>query len=130
VSNDSFSFPTAAAKSDANKDPTMSNPTTMPPQKEMTGTADAGSRGGDLLGRAVDTAHDTIDRLADRAAPHVGKLEEGMHGAGDLLHERADHLQQIGAEWMDDVRTSVREHPLAAVGIALAAGMLIARLSR
>jgi ElaB/YqjD/DUF883 family membrane-anchored ribosome-binding protein len=92
-------------------------------------TSSTGPRG-DLLGRVVSTAHETIDRLADRAAPHVARLEGGMHDAGDMLHERTDQMRDIGSEWVDSVRTSVREHPMAAVGLALALGMVVARLSR
>jgi ElaB/YqjD/DUF883 family membrane-anchored ribosome-binding protein len=79
--------------------------------------------GADLLNRVVQGAHQTIDRLAETAAPHVDRLEHGMGSAGEGLHQRAD-------EWTDGLRTTVREHPLAAVGAALALGVLVARLAR
>lgn len=86
-------------------------------------TATAKATGGDLLNRVVQGAHETIDRLAETAAPHVERLEQNLGGASDKLHEQAD-------EWTDTLRTTVREHPLAAVGAALALGMLVARLAR
>jgi ElaB/YqjD/DUF883 family membrane-anchored ribosome-binding protein len=93
-------------------------------------STNGGSSGDDLLGRVVKGAHDTIDRLADTAAPHVHRLQEGMAHANDSLHSRADHVREVGDEWADSLRTTVREHPLAAVATALALGMLISRISR
>jgi ElaB/YqjD/DUF883 family membrane-anchored ribosome-binding protein len=124
VSNESYSFPTAAGGSEADMDHAATSR-----DADVQRQSNGGARS-ELLGRVVQSAHSTIDRLADRAAPHVGKLEEGVHDAGDLLHQRADQMREIGDEWFDEVRASVREHPLAAVGIALAVGMLLARMSR
>jgi ElaB/YqjD/DUF883 family membrane-anchored ribosome-binding protein len=84
----------------------------------------------DVLGRVVENAHHTIDRLADRAAPHLGRLEEGVAGAGDRMHERADRLREAGDEWLEETRSSVRAHPLTAVGIAVVVGMMLGRMSR
>lgn len=82
----------------------------------------------DLIGRIAQSAHETIDRLAESAAPHVNRLQESL--SGDALHQRADDMREWRDEWTESVRTTVRENPLAAVGVALAVGMLIARLSR
>lgn len=82
-----------------------------------------------LLDRVVDGAHQTIDRLAERAAPRVAQLEQTVHGAGDTLQQRAGQARDVGDEWLESMRTSVREHPVAAVGIALAVGVLIARMT-
>ena len=82
----------------------------------------------DLIGRIAQSAHETIDRLAETAAPHVNRLQENL--SGDALHQRADEMREWRDEWTDSLRSSVRENPLAAVGVALAVGFLIARLSR
>lgn len=128
-------FPTSSSassspSSDMTADDLSGGPGSMEPSTPS-GTAPAanGSRGSDLLHRVVNTAHQTIDRLADKAAPHVSKLEGGVGGAGDMLSQRADQVRDMSDEWMESCRTSVREHPLAAVGIALVAGMLLARLA-
>jgi ElaB/YqjD/DUF883 family membrane-anchored ribosome-binding protein len=123
---ESIPFPTAAGS-------TSSDAANMtPPHDDLpngANTVKGQARGADLLGRVVDTAHQTIDRLADRAAPAVGKIEDGVYGAGDALRERADQIRDVGGEWVDSMRTSVREHPVAAISIALAVGMLLARMS-
>ena len=74
-------------------------------------------------------AHQSIDRLAESAAPRLGRLEQSMTGAAEALQARGEHLRETGDEWAESLRTSVREHPLAAIGVAVAVGMLIARLT-
>jgi ElaB/YqjD/DUF883 family membrane-anchored ribosome-binding protein len=83
-----------------------------------------------LLDRVVQGAHETIDRLADSAAPHVQRLQQGMASASDSLHERADLARETGDEWAESLRGTVRDNPLAAVAAALVAGVLIARLTQ
>lgn len=86
--------------------------------------------GSEVLERVVQGAHQAIDSLAETAAPHVQRLEEGLHSAGGTLHTRVDQAREIGDEWADSLRVTVRENPLAAVATALAVGVLIARLTR
>jgi hypothetical protein len=81
---------------------------------------------GEMMSRVVSGAHHTIDRLAESAAPHVDRLQH----MGDDVHQHADHLRQVGDEWTQSMRTAVRDHPLAAVAVALALGVLIARVTR
>jgi len=86
--------------------------------------------GTDLLARVVQSAHQTIDRLADSAAPHVHKLEEGVSSASELVGERAVQARDTGEEWVESVRSTVRDNPLAAIATAVAVGLLIARITR
>jgi ElaB/YqjD/DUF883 family membrane-anchored ribosome-binding protein len=88
----------------------------------------AGSSGtaSDMMSRVVSGAHHTIDRLAESAAPHVDRLQ----ATGEDLTQRAEHLRHVGDEWTESMRSTVRDNPLAAVAVALALGMLIARVTR
>ena len=115
-------LPGATAATDATP------PDTPSPATPWTGTASDAEEPretapGDLLNRVVQGAHETIDRLAETAAPHLDRLQRNVDGAGVRLHERAD-------EWTDGLRTTVRANPVMAVATALALGMLIARLAR
>lgn len=83
-----------------------------------------------LLERVVAGAHATIDHLADSAAPHVNRLTESLHGTGNRVHDSAGQLRESGGEWAESLRSTVREHPLAALGAALAVGLLVAKLWR
>jgi ElaB/YqjD/DUF883 family membrane-anchored ribosome-binding protein len=90
---------------------------TMPADPPLKTTQD------DMLSRVVQGAHQTIDRLAETAAPHVQRLQEGVG-------TRAEHVKEVGDEWAESLRCTVRENPLAAVATALALGVLIARLTQ
>lgn len=68
-----------------------------------------------LMNRVVQSAHDTIDRLADSAAPTVAQLSE---------------LRLTRDEWSRSLRDTVRSKPLVSVAAALALGALIARITR
>jgi ElaB/YqjD/DUF883 family membrane-anchored ribosome-binding protein len=102
------------------------SPTTeMPAPVAHTG-ATAPPSGEDLMARVVAGAHHTIDRLAESAAPHVERLQE----AGSHVGVQAEHLRDLGDEWVQSLRTTVRENPMTALAVAVAAGMLLARVAR
>ena len=85
----------------------------------------AGSSG--AFERVVEGAHRTVDRLAETA----GGLREGIDAdaAAGSLNDRLDEFRALGDEWADSLRSTVREHPLAALAAAVAVGVIIARAS-
>jgi ElaB/YqjD/DUF883 family membrane-anchored ribosome-binding protein len=91
-----------------------------------TSAADSNER----VARVAQGAHDTVDRLAEKAAPAVQKLESTVAHANEALHAQMNRAREVGDEWTDNLRGTVREHPLASVAVALAAGMVLARLTR
>lgn len=95
-----------------------------PSGPDSAGAGDAG-----VLDRVVQTAHQTIDRLAGAAEPHVRQMQEGFSSAREMLQARAGEAREAGEEWTESLRTTVREHPIAAVATALALGVLVARLT-
>jgi len=98
--------------------------------KTANGSAASSTAAVDMVNRAADKAHATIDRLATAAAPRAQQLQKSLEDTNELLHDRAERLRMTGNEWCDSLRSNVREHPLMAVGTALAVGLLIARLTR
>lgn len=96
------------------------------PPPDAAGTAASN----EMFERLVRGAHETIDRLADKAAPHVQRLQQGIDSAGEQIHAGSDELREVSGEWADSVRAVVRANPLTAVATALAVGILIARLTR
>lgn len=123
-------FPTSSAETAQPSSPDFARTSPMPGTDSALadGTHDTAARTDDLIGRIAQSAHETIDRLAETAAPHVNRLQESL--SGDVLHQRADQVRELRDEWTESLRETVRENPLAAVGIALAVGVLIARLTR
>lgn len=103
-------------------------------------TPDSGDEGGmpparaaleeDRFGTLAQSAHEQIDRLADSAAPHLQRLQNGVQAAGDSLRQTAAQALETGEEWTESLRCTVRERPLTAIAAATLLGLLIGRLSR
>ncbi len=85
---------------------------------------------GEWLDRWVDRAHAGIDRLAGVVGPRLQRLQDGMRATGGSLRRRAGQVRDEGEEWTQSLRDTVREHPMRAIAVAAALGLLIARASR
>jgi ElaB/YqjD/DUF883 family membrane-anchored ribosome-binding protein len=68
------------------------------------------------MDRVAQSAHSTIDRVASAAT----------HAADQFTDGRLAHTAH---EWRASTAAYVREHPLTAIGIAVAAGYLLSRLT-
>ena len=80
--------------------------------------------------RVAETAHDVIDRAADKAEPVEQDLRERAAKAGEKLETtRANAGEQVEKS-VANLESFVRERPVAATGIAFAAGALAAILLR
>jgi ElaB/YqjD/DUF883 family membrane-anchored ribosome-binding protein len=69
--------------------------------------------------RVSDGAHRAVDQAADR----VGAM-------ADRFGEKADELMEMKEDWVEAARSYVRDHPVAALGIALATGYVLSALMR
>jgi ElaB/YqjD/DUF883 family membrane-anchored ribosome-binding protein len=67
------------------------------------------------LDRLTQSAHSTIDRVTAAASSAADRLTDGQ-------------LAHTAQEWRAQTTTYVREHPMTAIGIALAAGYVLSRL--
>jgi ElaB/YqjD/DUF883 family membrane-anchored ribosome-binding protein len=131
---------TTAGNATANSPfPTSSaSPATPAPSatvNEVANKADAAvdkgaAAGHDMLNKVVQGAHQAIDRMAETAAPAVQRVQDGVHAASDALSQRAHDARELGDEWCESLRCTVRDNPLTAIATALAVGVLIARLTR
>jgi ElaB/YqjD/DUF883 family membrane-anchored ribosome-binding protein len=99
--------------------------TSMLPNAERSAPAESS-----LLKNAVKGAHDTIDRLAERAAPAVHQLGENLTAAEGALQTQVHQLRETREEWVKGVRSAVRGKPLTFIATAFAMGVLIARVTR
>ena len=93
-------------------------------------STDAPATDSELVSRATQSVHETVDRIAEKAAPVVQKLESSVAQASESAHDQINRARELGDEWTDHLRGTVREHPLASLMVALAAGVLLSRLSR
>jgi len=71
------------------------------------------------IDRMSQTAHDTIDRASQAAA-----------SAYERVSAKGEEFMQMHEDWIDAAREYVREKPLQALGIAVAAGYLLHMITR
>lgn len=101
------------------------------------------SDGSRTLARTVDQAstgaHDVIDKISDAAHPVVDRISSGMHVAIDkvagaagqateTLGVKGAQLKNAQVRALEQCRGYVRDNPVKAVGIGMAAGFLLSRL--
>ena len=81
------------------------------------GSADAALNFAPVVERVAAGAHDAVDKAASAAK-----------AAAKLLEKKGDVLKVAQERYLEGCRDQVRENPLAAVGIALAAGVVLSFL--
>jgi ElaB/YqjD/DUF883 family membrane-anchored ribosome-binding protein len=75
--------------------------------------------GTDHIERVSSTAHDAVDRVAQTASQYA-----------ERFGEQAEALMEMKDNWVEGARDYVREHPIAALGMAVAAGYVLSMLMR
>lgn len=83
---------------------------------------------GNAVDRAAQGVHQMIDRVAEKAGPAVDRLRGNVSSATQAMHSGVDTLSGLPPRWVATSRACVRDHPLASVGVAVAAGVLLSRL--
>lgn len=84
-------------------------------------------------------AHDTITSVSDAAGPAVERVASGAHQvvdrvagvatrAAETLGVKGEQLKSAEKKLMEGAREYVNQHPVASLGIAMAAGYLLSRL--
>jgi ElaB/YqjD/DUF883 family membrane-anchored ribosome-binding protein len=72
---------------------------------------------GPVVDRVAAGAHDAVDKAAGAAT-----------AAARALDKKGAELKNLQARYLDGCREQVRDHPLAAIGVAVAAGFLLSIL--
>jgi len=73
--------------------------------------------------KQIERVSDGAHRVVDQTASRVGAI-------ADRFGEKADELLEMKEDWVETTRTYVRDHPVAALGIALAAGYVLSAIMR
>ena len=60
----------------------------------------------------------------------IEHISEGAQEAIERFGEKAEEWLELKDTWVDGAREYVREHPIAALGIAAAAGYVLSMLMR
>ena len=71
------------------------------------------------IDRASGTAHEAVDRIAQTASAYA-----------ERFGEKAEEWLEMKDNWVEGAREYVREHPVAALGVAVAAGYILSMIMR
>ena len=96
---------------------------------------------GSTIERAGKELHGAIEGVTQAAQPALDRLSEEAHAVVDRLAEaatdaqavvvgRGEQLGRAGRRASHSARSMISDHPLSAVGIAVAAGFLLSRFVR
>ena len=77
-----------------------------------------------------DSKSETINRIATSAHQTVDRIAHGADSALQSLRGGSENWKETGDQSLERVQTYVREKPLTAIGMAMAAGFLLSRLIR
>ncbi len=78
--------------------------------------------------KASDRAHDTVDSLADRAAPAEERLREGAERSGGQARDVGEDMRRSSEDFMETINGYIRDNPMTAVCLAFAAGTILTAL--
>lgn len=112
---------------------------TRTPMSTNRGNGQDGNQPDHGVDGATSAAHDTIESVSDAAKPALDNLVSGAHGAvdragvavsnaADALGEKGEQLSANTQKALENTEGYVREHPLASIGMAVAAGYVLSRL--
>ncbi len=98
--------------------------------KPKTNSTTASKTDPSTVQRVATAVHGAVDNAVEKAEPMEQKLRDQANKAGETLEARqaaaSDKMQQS----LQDVEKFVKERPVAATGIAFAAGVLAAVILR
>lgn len=78
--------------------------------------------------KAASAAHEAVDRAAESAGKAEERLREAAAAGEQRLRETGEEARVVAERALDHVREYTKENPLAAAGIAFAAGVIFSRL--
>lgn len=100
----------------------------MEPTDKSTSTVSGNGHAERTKQRAQATAHDTVDRAARGVHDTVDRLADVAGRTASSLGEKGEQFSETKERWVAQTRTYVQTHPVASIGIAVAAGFLLSRL--
>ncbi len=71
---------------------------------------------------------DTLDKLSNMAEDVADKISHTAHQTADTVGEKSGQLLDMEQKALKNCRASIRDYPIASVGVALAAGFILAQL--
>ena len=97
--------------------------TTKASTKPMDEDAPITSRMADQISNGIDEVARKASRFTERLRENGSALNDELSAAGERFGDGAKRFGSVASE-------QIRAHPLAAIGIAVAAGVIVSRLMR
>jgi len=94
-----------------------------------TGMQGSSQSGAGTVDKLAEQASAGLSRLSDTAHQTMGRVSQAASQAASRLSDKGLELYDMQSEYVETARTYVRQHPIAAIGIAIAIGLLISRLT-
>ncbi|WNO61602.1 DUF883 domain-containing protein [Rheinheimera sp. MMS21-TC3] len=91
---------------------------------------DVNEFGSPLTEKAAAAAHHAVDAMSTKAANAEETIRKTASESSEAWHQRQEQLQQQLESGYQRTRTFASENPVAAAGIAFAAGVLLTALLR
>jgi len=82
------------------------------------------------MAEAKRSTDNTIDRMSQSAHDAVDKAASVAGSYAERVSAKGDQLLEMRDDWMGTARDFIRENPLQALGIAVAAGYLLHMITR
>src|SRR5262245_30442142 len=113
----------------------------MESKGDESSTEDLATSADRALDEVTVTAHERVNQMSEAAGPLVERMASTAHAAIDTvagaaadaaytLGTKGEQLSDAQAKLIEAARDYVRERPIAALGIAVAAGWVLGRLMR
>lgn len=93
-------------------------------------TASAHESASPLTEKAASAAHQAVDAMSSKAASAEETIRKTAAGSTEALHQRQEQIKHQLESGYQKTRSLAAENPLAAAGIAFAAGVLVTALLR
>ena len=81
------------------------------------------------IDKMVDPAMNTVDRVTTVAHDTVNRLASGATHVADRVSEQASRVTDASGRAVESSKSWIQDKPLEAVGMALALGFIICRLT-
>lgn len=81
------------------------------------------------IDKMVDPAINTVDRVTTVAHDTVNRLASGATQVADRVSEQASRVSEASGRAVETSKSWIQDKPLEAVGMALALGFIIGRLT-
>ena len=91
--------------------------------KTIEDDASVASKVADQISSGIDEVTRSASRFSERLRNNGSALQEELSAASERFGEGAKRMGSVATE-------QIRAHPLAAIGIAVAAGVIVSRLMR